>query len=265
MTQQKRLNQVLELVSERGSVSIAEVGETLGVSTATVRRDLNTLAQQRLVIRTHGGASALGSGYELPLQYKLARQADAKRAIALAVAGLVGPGTSVGLNGGTTTSEVARALGRDPRLLASPDAPGVTIVTNALNIAYELSIREHVKIVVTGGVPRRQSYELVGPLVASSLREFSLDLAVLGVDGLSGAFGATTVHEGEAEASRQIAAVARRVVVATDSTKLGRATFARICPLERVDVLVTDVPVGAELAAELAQAGVEVLVADPAG
>ena len=263
MTQQQRLNLVLELVSERRYVSIVEVAEALGVSTATVRRDLTTLAEQRLITRTHGGASALGSGYELPLQYKIVRQAEAKSAIARAVADLVAPGDSVGLNGGTTTSEVARVLGWSERLGMSGDAPGVTIVTNALNIAYELSIREHVKIVVTGGVPRRQSYELVGPLVGSTLRDFSLDLAVLGVDGITGKFGATTVHEGEAEASRQIAAVARRVVVAADATKLGRTTFARICPLDRIDVLVTDAPVPHDLAQELGAAGVEVVVAIP--
>ena len=97
MTQQQRLNLVLELVSERGSVSITEISEALEVSSATVRRDLNTLAEQRLVTRTHGGATALGSGYELPLQYKIARQAEAKKAIARAVAELIGPGESVGL------------------------------------------------------------------------------------------------------------------------------------------------------------------------
>ncbi len=263
MTQQQRLNVVLELVSERGNVSIAEVSDALGVSTATVRRDLNTLAEQRLVTRTHGGASALGSGYELPLQYKIARQAEAKVAIARAVAELIAPGESVGLNGGTTTSEVARMLGRSERLQVNADVPGVTIVTNALNIAYEMSVREHVKIVVTGGVPRRQSYELVGPLVGASLRDFSIDTAVLGVDGLSATFGATTLHEGEAEASREIASVARRLVIAADATKLGRSTFARICPLARVDILVTDQEVPRDFAADLAAAGVQLIVAQP--
>ncbi|WP_425956083.1 DeoR/GlpR family DNA-binding transcription regulator [Xylanimonas sp. McL0601] len=259
-TQQKRLNQVLELVSEQGSVSIADVSEELGVSPATVRRDLNLLAEQRLITRTHGGASALGSGYELPLQYKSDRQAEAKLAIARAVSDLIRPGYSVGINGGTTTTEVARALGRMDRLPLASDIPGVTIVTNALNIAYELSVREHVKIVVTGGVPRRQSYELIGPLVSSSLRDFSLDVAVIGVDGLSG-IGATTIHEGEAEASRHLASIARKVVVAADATKLGRRAFARIMPLDKVDVLVTDAPVTGEVAADLAAADVEVLVA----
>ena len=260
MTQQQRLNDLLELVSNRGSVTIADISETLGISAATARRDLTTLAEQRLVTRTHGGASALGTGYELPLQYKIARQAEAKMAIARAAVELVSPGDTVGLNGGTTTSEVARTLGRDKRLTRTDGGHGITIVTNALNIAYELSVRSHIKIVVTGGVARRQSYELVGPLVSNTLSEVALDLAILGVDGLTTQFGATTLHEGEAEVSRQFAKVAKRVVVVADATKMMRNTFARICPLDQIDVLITDAPLEPLFARELAKVGVEVIV-----
>jgi DeoR family transcriptional regulator of aga operon len=262
MTQQQRLNTLLELISERGTVSIAEISDALTVSAATARRDLTALAEQRLVTRTHGGASALGSGYELPLQYKIARQAEAKMAIARAAAELVTVGDSLGINGGTTTSEVARVLGRTDRLTRTDNESGVTIVTNALNIAYELSVRSHVKIVVTGGVARRQSYELVGPLVSNTLSDLALDIAFLGVDGLSAEFGATTLHEGEADVSQQFARVAKRVVIVADSTKLARATFARICPLDAIDVLVTDAPVVGPLADALASAGVRVIVAE---
>jgi DeoR family transcriptional regulator of aga operon len=261
LTPQQRLNALLELVSERGNVSVAEITEELGVSAATARRDLGTLADQRLVTRTHGGAAALGSGYELPLQYKIGRQADAKVAIARAVAKLIAPGQTVGLNGGTTTTEVARELGKSERFIRADGDDGITIVTNALNIAYELSVRANVKIVVTGGIARRQSYELIGPLVESTLSEFALDVAVLGVDGLSAQYGATTLHEGEAAVSRHFTQVARRVVVVADATKIGRSTFARICPLDRVDVLVTDQQPPAPFVADLAAAGVELAIA----
>jgi DeoR family transcriptional regulator of aga operon len=197
----------------------------------------------------------------LPLQYKIARQADAKLAIARAAAELVGVGDSIGLNGGTTTSEVARVLGRSERLTRTDGEFGVTIVTNALNIAYELSVRSHVKIVVTGGVARRQSYELVGPLVSNTLSDLALDVAILGVDGLSAEFGATTLHEGEADVSQQFARVAKRVIVVADSTKMAKATFARICPLDQLDVLVTDAAVTGSLADALEAAGVTVVVA----
>lgn len=261
MSQQQRLNALLELIVGRGTVSIKEIAEELDVSPATARRDLNSLADRRLVTRTHGGGMALGSGYELPLQYKIPRNADAKLAIASAVARLVNFGDVIGLNGGTTTSEVSRELGRSEHLIGSGDEPGVTIVTNALNIAFELSIRAHVKIVVTGGVARRQSYELVGPLVGDTINSLALDLAILGVDGLSAEFGATTVHEGEADVSRQLARVAKRVIVVADASKLGKSTFARICELDTLDTLVTDAPVAGAIRDALNRAGVEVLVA----
>ena len=261
MTQQYRLNALLELVSQRGNVSIADISKELNISPATARRDLTTLAEQRLVTRTHGGAAALGTGYELPLQYKIARQAEAKVAIGRAVSEFVHLGDSVGLNGGTTTSEVARVLGRSPHLQGLDGEIGLTIVTNALNIGYELSVRPQVKIVVTGGIARRQSYELVGSIVTDTLSELALDVVILGVDGLSEQFGATTLHEGEAEVSQAFVGVAKLVIVVADSSKMGHATFARICPLDQIDILITDLPVTGPLAGALQSAGVQVVVA----
>lgn len=258
---QQRLNQLLALISERGHVSIAEVEESLGVSAATARRDIARLADQRLVTRTHGGATALGSSYELPLQYKIARQADAKLAIAKATAELVTPGETLALNGGTTTTEVARAIGRRPDLAADDS---ITVVTNALNIAYELSIRPNVTIVVTGGTARAQSYELVGPLADGVLSRISLDTAILGVDGISRRAGLTTVHPAESKVSADFAATARRAIVVADSTKMEKATFARIGDLSTISMLVTDQPVPDELAGDLRDAGVEIVVAPPA-
>ncbi|MCS4277820.1 DeoR family transcriptional regulator of aga operon [Mycetocola sp. BIGb0189] len=261
MTTQQRLNRLLDFVGERGNVSIAEIVAEFEVSAATARRDLTTLAEQRLVTRTHGGASALSTGYELPLQYKIALQAEAKIAIARATAALIPTGATVGINGGTTTTEVARQLAKSERFVREDGEPGLTLVTNALNIAYELSLRRNVKITVTGGVARAQSYELVGPLVRDTLTEFALDVVVLGVDGLGPKFGATTVHESEAEVSRIFAEVGARVIVVADSTKILRSTFARICPLDVIDVLVTDQPLDPEIAGQFAAAGVEVVVA----
>lgn len=261
MSQQQRLSSILDLINDRGHVSIAEICAFTGSSTATARRDVAALTDQRLVTRTHGGVSALASGYELPLQYKIARQAQAKMAIAQAVEALISPGDTVGMNGGTTVTEVARALGKSARLrVEEPNLPGVTIVTNALNVAFEASVREHMKIVVTGGVPRRQSYELVGPLVEASLKDFYLDFAVIGVDGIS-ARGASTVNEAEADASRHIARIARSVIVAADHTKLGHSAFAAICSLDDIDTLVTDAPPTSDFRELLDAAGVKVAVA----
>jgi DeoR family transcriptional regulator of aga operon len=185
------------------------------------------------------------------------RPAEAKVLIAKAAASFVGVGDSVGLNGGTTTGEVARVIGRSDHPVREDGEVAVTLVTNALNISYELSVRSHVTIVVTGGVTRPQSYELVGSLVSDTLSNLTLDVAILGVDGLSAQFGLTTLHEGEADMSHEFVKVARRVIVVAGSTKMGKSTFARICPLDAIDILVTDAPVDGALA----EAGVSVVVA----
>ncbi len=116
----------------------------------------------------------------------------------------------------------------------------MTVVTNALNIATELAVRQHIKIVVTGGVARTQSYELTGPLATGVLERVSIDIAILGVDGIDPVAGAMAQHEGEASINQLMARQAAQVVVVADSSKIGRRAFARICDVSDVDVLVTD-------------------------
>jgi DeoR family transcriptional regulator of aga operon len=256
----ERWNGLLELLAEHGKLEVEEAAAALGVSAATIRRDLDQLARQQMVTRTRGGAVAHNVSYDLPLRYKTARNAGAKQRIGRAVAELIAPGEVVGLNGGTTTTEVARALAVRPEPAERTEgSQPLTVVTNALNIANELTVRPAVKIVVTGGVARPQSYELIGPLATAVLNELTLDVTVLGVDALDVSVGATAHHEGEASVNRLLAERARRVVVAADSSKLGRRAFARICPPERIDVLVTDDAVDGELAAALADTGMRVL------
>lgn len=263
MSKHERWNALLELLAAAGRLEVEEAAATLAVSPATIRRDLDELAEQQMLVRTRGGAVAHGVSYELPLRYKSSRHASEKQRIAAAVSELVAEGEVVGLNGGTTTTEVARALalrvGSARR--ESPDAagPAFTVVTNALNIAGELAVRPQIKIVVTGGVARPQTYELVGPLTGGVLNEVVLDVAVLGVDGIDPALGVMTHQEDEASISRLFAERARRVVVVTDSSKMGRRAFARICGLESIDVLVTDTAVPAEVAARLKDAGIKVV------
>ncbi|MEU1281538.1 DeoR/GlpR family DNA-binding transcription regulator [Streptomyces sp. NPDC005805] len=263
MSKHERWNALLELLAAAGRVEVEEAAATLAVSPATIRRDLDELAEQQMLVRTRGGAVAHGVSYELPLRYKSSRHASEKQRIAAAVSELVAEGEVVGLNGGTTTTEVARglALRAGGARRETPDAAGpvFTVVTNALNIAGELAVRPQIKIVVTGGVARPQTYELVGPLTGGVLNEVVLDVAVLGVDGIDPALGVMTHQEDEASISRLFAERARRVVVVTDSSKMGRRAFARICGLESIDVVVTDSAIPAEVAARLKDAGIKVV------
>jgi DeoR family transcriptional regulator, aga operon transcriptional repressor len=262
VTRYRRLNDLLELLASDGQVTVDHAAAALGVSAATVRRDFDDLASQQMLTRIRGGAIARGVTYDLPLRYKTERHPTEKHRIAAVAAAMVPAGQVAGLNGGTTTTEVARALAvRADLQSGDPLAPALTVVTNALNIAAELAIRPHIKIVVTGGVARPQSYELTGPLATGVLEQVTLDMAILGVDGIDAEAGATAHHEGEASINRLMTGRAAKVVVAADSSKAGRRAFARICAAEEVDVLVTDAGIGDDQAARLTEAGIRVVIA----
>lgn len=249
MRQAERLSAILEELSDNGTVGVTDLARRLRASPATVRRDLRLLEQQRLLARTHGGAVAHRLTYELPLRYKAVRHQDEKRRIARAAADRVKEGMAIGLTGGTTATEVARAL---------VDRQRLTVVTNALNIAYELAVRPNLKLVVTGGVARSESYELVGPLAETSLAGLNLDLVFVGVDGISLEAGLTTHHEIEAHTDRALIERTRQVIVVADSSKLGRVAFARIGDLEEADELITDASADPQLLKALADADLKI-------
>jgi DeoR family transcriptional regulator of aga operon len=250
MRQEERMGLILEELAASGSLGVGEIAARLGVSTASIRRDLQLLEEQRLLSRTHGGAVANSTVYELPLRYRGGQHRDAKRRIAAAAAARVDEHVAaVALTGGTTTTEVARGL---------VDRQGLTIVTNALNIAAELALRPNLKLIVTGGTARSESYELVGPLAEAALEGMTPDLAFVGVDGISADGGLTTHHEIEAHTNRVLVSRARRVVVVADGSKVGRVGFVRICAVSEVDELITDTSAAAAELRALSDAGVAV-------
>ena len=261
MDRYARWNALLELLTEKGRITVEDAARRLAVSPATIRRDFDQLGQQQMITRTRGGAVANGVSYDLPLRYKSAKHSAEKQRIGEAAAGLVAPGMVVGLNGGTTMTEVARALAVRPDLNTGGDGAQLTVVTNALNIANELLVRSRMKIVVAGGVVRPQSFELVGPLGSALLNEVTLDIALLGVDAVDVELGAAAHHEGEAAMNSLMVNRAKRVVVIADSSKLGGHAFARICPISKVETLVTDCGAAAETTARFRAAGVHVITA----
>ena len=245
MGRQERLGAILERVGKDGSVDVKALATALGVSGATVRRDLQELSRSQLLVRTHGGALANDAA---PPLSETPHHAE-KRRIGQAAARLVDDNAVVGLTGGSTALELARALvGRR----------GITVVTNAINIAAELVGRPGLRLVVIGGIVR-QSYELVGPAAEAMLANYHLDIAFIGVDGLTPEEGLTTHDEMEAQTDSTFLHRARRNVVIADSSKIGQVTFARISPLTGVDDIVTDRGASAEQLRAFRTAGVRVV------
>lgn len=248
----ERLTLVLDQIAEDGRVDVLTLATKLGVSGATIRRDLQSLHEQGLLVRTHGGAMASNMSLELPLRYKVARHHPEKRRIGAMAAKLVEDGAVVGITGGTTATEVARALA---------DRRDITVVTNALNIAAELVLRPSIRLLVVGGKARHTSYELVGPTAEAMVAEYHFDVVFIGVDGLTVNEGCTTHDEMEAHTDLAFLRQSRRNVVIADSSKIGKIRFAKICDLTSVSDLVTDTGIDRASLEGLRRTGVAVTTA----
>ncbi|MET3804137.1 DeoR family transcriptional regulator of aga operon [Nakamurella sp. UYEF19] len=249
MRRQVRHTAILERVGDSRAIEVTELATSLGVSEATIRRDLQALSRSGLLLRTHGGAVANDVGAELHIRVKAAMRQEEKIRIGRAAAELVDEGAVVGMTGGTTALELARALSA---------RRNITVVTNAINIAAELVGNKRLHLVVIGGIAR-WSAELVGPAAEVMLAGYHLDVAFIGVDGLTAEQGCTTYDEMEAQTDRAFLRQSRRAVVIADSSKIGVVRFAQITPLSRVDDVVTDRGAHPADLDELRAAGVRVV------
>lgn len=246
---------ILERVRGEGAVRVADLVDKLGVSDATVRRDLGRLQDRGLIEKMHGGAAMPGSAlFEPGFRVKLSLMQAAKDAIAEAAARMVEPGTAIGLSAGTTTYALA------VRLI---DIPNLTIVTNSIPVADVLYARGRADqtVILTGGL-RTPSDALVGPLAVQSIRSLHVDTVFMGVHGMYSR-GFTTPNILEAETDRALGEAGLRVVVLADHTKWGVVGISSISRLDEVDVLVTDIGIDPAARAELRTA-VDLVVVDPA-
>jgi DeoR family transcriptional regulator of aga operon len=233
----ERMRRLLALLAGRAQdapLTLDELVAELGVSKATLRRDLAALEDERLVVRTHGGARAGQDGAaEIPVRLRTAQASLAKQAIGRATARLIPHGEphTLAVCGGTTTTEVIRALRR---------RAGLTVITNALPLAAEAAAWSNIRVIITGGLVRAHSLEAVGPLSERAFSSFTVATAVLGADGVSAEHGVTTHDETEARTDRTMISHAHRVIVVADGTKIGKATSAPLADLAQVHDLVTD-------------------------
>ncbi|GAB3923047.1 DeoR family transcriptional regulator [Microlunatus endophyticus] len=250
MRKVERLSAILDRLAENGSVEVAGLASSFGVSEATVRRDLQSLSRSQHIMRTHGGAVAVETGEEVSTRVKAVLRRNEKKRIGRAAADLVPDGAVVGMTGGSTTLEIARALA---------ERRGITIVTNAINVASELAERNSIRLIVIGGIIRH-SLELVGPAAEAMLSNYHLDAAFIGVDGLTAEEGCTTFDEMEAQTDRAFLHRSQRRIVVSDSSKIGRVTFARITHLAEINEIVTDSDVDSHQRRNLEDAGPKLLV-----
>lgn len=244
---------ILANLLQNESMGVKKLSMLLMVSDSTIRRQLSIMAKKGLVVRTHGGARISSPiTYDIAYGNRAAQEVVAKRQIAAAAMSLISPNLVVGLSGGTTCTELSR------RLHSLDD---ITIVTNDINIALEIRSQARRRIMVTGGFLNQNSYELVGNQVFHSLQNVHIDIAFLGVSGISVDFGFSMSDEPEAVAGRAFITNADRTIILADHTKVGKSTFARLCAIKDVDILITDDQITTEQLRVLKDAGLKVLIA----
>jgi DeoR family transcriptional regulator of aga operon len=256
MRKAERWEYILRRLAKDGDLGVNTLAVEMKVSAATARRDLQELHNHHLLSRVHGGATSSGIFSELPLRHRVGQQAAEKQWIAASAAALVEPGMAVALNGGTTMAALAREL-------INRRLKDVTIVTNSLAIAHDFSMQPNYKLVVTGGFIRPASLELVGPLADDTVLKINLDLAIVGVDGITADSGFTMHNELEARTNRHLLLRARERIVAADHSKFGRAAFAQLCPVTDVQQVITDLGAAGHVVDDLRAQGLTVTLTEP--
>jgi len=252
-TSQRRA-QILDMLVERGNVQVSELVPKFGVSAVTIRADLSALEAQGLATRSHGGALLQRTPPpEHSIRQKDHLNASLKERIGVAAARLVQPGDNIIIDSGTTTMTLARQV----RSLSE-----LTVMTNGLNIAWELADAPGVELMLTGGLLRKQSLSIQGAQAEACLNVYNFDKLFLGVDGFDLQFGITTHHEAEASLNHRMVERAKKVIVLTDASKFGRVSLHRIVALERVHTVITDAGISPEYRDGLARLGLELIIAE---
>ncbi len=226
----ERQSAIIEYLTDKGFASVATLAQEFRVSEMTIRRDLTELEMQRVLQRTYGGATVYDPAFfEVSLQTKTTQFVEEKRRIGKAAADLVEDGDIVILDAGSTTMLVAKYL----------KTKRITVITNALNIAADLSDCPNIELYIVGGHLRQGVLAIVGPETSAFFENIRADKLFLGVDGVDITGGVMVPELNEAHTKRAMTKSAKEIIVVADHSKIGRSTLCTIIPLSKVTTLIT--------------------------
>jgi DeoR/GlpR family transcriptional regulator of sugar metabolism len=242
---------IRRLVDGQGRVTVAEVSERLGVSEATIRRDLEEMQGRGWLYRTHGGAVRVDRALrEPPINQRLQEQADEKQRIGRAAAQLIRDGETIFLGSSTTVLDMARNI---------PENYNLKVITNSIPIVNELANHPHIELVVIGGVMRPSELSLVGHFAEEMLKEFRADQVFMGIRAIDIINGFTNDDLQDSILDRTIMKIAPRIVILADHTKFGRVSTVLVGPLTAAQVIVTDGGTTSEMIDDLRALDIEVI------
>jgi DeoR/GlpR family transcriptional regulator of sugar metabolism len=245
----RRQRELLNFIRATGGESVNELAKLLGVSTSTVRRDLNEMQERGLIERVHGGAAHVNGDVEPVRPLREIANAEEKRRVGQAAAAYVAANSTVLITGGTTTEAMLPFLGA---------VRGLTVLTNSLTVVNRLAQLSDIDIVVLGGHLRRQEMSLLGHLTIAGLDEFGIDQVYTGAFGVDPAMGVTGTNLSETQTDRSLASSARELVVLADHSKLRQRGPVRLVPTSGISRLIVDDGADADVLERFRQAGVNV-------
>ena len=252
MTLPERHNYIMELLRQRGSITVASLAEQLKVSEVTIRKDLNMLEERNMLYRAHGSAILINPYInDRHVNEKEKLFAEEKRAIGAFAAELISPNDTILIASGTTVLALAREIHAKGHL---------TAITAAVNVASILTRDKNIDVIQLGGPLRNSSVSAVGPYAEQMLSNFSCSKLFIGVDGFDLDFGLTTTNLLEANLNRVMIQYSQKVIVLADSSKFGRKGFSKICGLDSIDQVITDDNIPARALEGMQDFGIEVSI-----
>jgi DeoR/GlpR family transcriptional regulator of sugar metabolism len=227
----ERQKKIVELVNERLSIRVTELSKIFSVTEETIRRDLEKLEKENLLMRSHGGAVSIEKDHgEISYLEREVTNAEQKRAIAAAAVRSIEPGDQIVLDASTTAWYVAKELSDMP----------LTVLTNSIKVAIELSRKEQIKVISTGGTLLSQSLSYVGPLAERSLSMYHVNKAFISCKGVHLEKGLSDFNESQALLKKQMMEIAEETILMVDSSKFGTLAFSHIAPLSKINCIITD-------------------------
>jgi len=246
-----RHEKLVDLITEKGILSTDELCKLLYVSQATIRRDINTLAEEKRIQKTHGGAMTFPKPIldDVPLSERMNMYREEKIRIATAALNLIKEGETYFLDSGTTTFELA------VKLVAFKN---ITILTNDINIAYEISKNRESNLIVAGGVRKKSSATLMGIFTEQMLKQLHVNKAFISVDSINMKSGFMDYNTDEIPIKRTMIKNSRESIVLCDHTKFKNTAFMSICPLDSIDFVITGTEIDVEMIQKLTNSGINI-------
>ena len=249
----ERRSLIIKELNLKGKVNVGNLSETFEVSEVTIRNDLAQLEKKNILIRARGGAlrvDPVGIDHDISEKDKI--NIKAKQLIGLKAAEYVNEGDTIMIDSGSTAMEFVRNI---------DSQTGITVITNALNIANQFYNNNNINVIIPGGVLRNKSFSLIGAAAEKNLRSYFCDKLFLGVDGLDIDNGLSTPNIEEAHLNATMIEMSNQTIVLADSSKIGKRSLAFICALTKVHILITDEGITTEQKTSIESLGITVVIA----